>query len=120
MNIRELYRKYELLSGKMVQIEGWIRTNRASKAFGFLEVNDGTFFRSVQVVYEEAFLENFVEISKLLTASAIAVQGVVELTPEGRQPFDPILCRRSAIPWNSSEKSHICAREAIHFPLYSG
>ena len=88
MNIRELYRKYELLSGKMVQIEGWIRTNRASKAFGFLEVNDGTFFRSVQVVYEEAFLENFVEISKLLTASAIAVQGVVELTPEGRQPFE--------------------------------
>ena len=79
MNIRELYRKYELLSGKMVQIEGWIRTNRASKAFGFLEVNDGTFFRSVQVVYEEAFLENFVEISKLLTASAIAVQGVVEM-----------------------------------------
>ena len=62
--------------------------SRASKSFGFIELNDGTFFRSVQVVYEKAFLENFEEISRVLTASAVTVRGIVELTPEGKQPFE--------------------------------
>ena len=88
MNIRELYRNYESFSGKTIEIEGWVRTNRASKSFGFIELNDGTFFLPVQVVYEEAFLENFPEISRLLTGSSVTVQGIVELTPEARQPFE--------------------------------
>ncbi|MFR8250358.1 MAG: asparagine--tRNA ligase [Anaerovoracaceae bacterium] len=88
LNIRDLYREYASLSGNAVEISGWVRTNRASKAFGFIELNDGTFFRSVQVVYEKAFLENFEEISRVLTASAVTVRGIVELTPEGKQPFE--------------------------------
>ena len=89
LNIRDLYREYaSLSSGNAVEISGWVRTNRASKAFGFIELNDGTFFRSVQVVYEKAFLENFEEISRVLTASAVTVRGIVELTPEGKQPFE--------------------------------
>ena len=93
MNIRDLYREYASLSGNAVEISGWVRTNRASKSFGFIELNDGTFFRSVQVVYEKAFLENFEEICRVLTASAVTVRGIVELTPEGKQPFARIcLC----------------------------
>ena len=71
-----------------VELSGWVRTNRTSKAFGFIELNDGTFFRSVQIVYEEAFLENFAEVSKLTLSSAITVKGELELTPEGKQPFE--------------------------------
>lgn len=74
--------------GMQVQISGWVRTNRASKAFGFIELNDGTFFKAVQVVYEEAFINNFAEVSKLTAASAITVTGVLELTPDGKQPFE--------------------------------
>lgn len=93
MDIRDLYRLYEAetgtgLHGRAVQIEGWVRSNRASREFGFLEINDGTDFRSVQVVYEKAFLDNFQDISKLPIAAAITVQGILELTPQARQPFE--------------------------------
>ncbi len=72
----------------LVEIHGWVRTNRNSKSFGFLEVNDGTYFKSVQVVYEEKYLENFSEISKLLTGSAVSVSGKLRLTPSAAQPFE--------------------------------
>ncbi len=71
-----------------VKIHGWVRTNRNSKAFGFLEINDGTYFKSVQVVYEEKYLNNFDEISKLLTGSAVSVSGKLRLTPDAAQPFE--------------------------------
>ena len=87
-DIKDLYRDFENPAFSEVELGGWVRTNRASKAFGFLELNDGTFFKSVQVVYEEAFLDNFKEISKLSICSAVKVKGLVELTPEGKQPFE--------------------------------
>ncbi len=91
-DIRTLYKNYEspefAEKYRDVELSGWVRTNRASKAFGFIELNDGTFFKSVQVVYEEAFLENFAEVSKLTLSSAITVKGELELTPDGRQPFE--------------------------------
>lgn len=91
-DVRTLYRRssdHDLAeSFREVELSGWVRTNRTSKAFGFIELNDGTFFRSVQIVYEEAFLENFAEVSKLTLSSAITVKGELEMTPEGKQPFE--------------------------------
>lgn len=91
-DVRTLYRRSSdpdlAESFREVELSGWVRTNRASKAFGFIELNDGTFFRSIQIVYEETFLENFAEVSKLTLSSAITVKGELELTPEGKQPFE--------------------------------
>ena len=75
-DIRTLYKNYEspefAEKYRDVELSGWVRTNRASKTFGFIELNDGTFFKSVQVVYEESFLENFAEVAKLIALSATA------------------------------------------------
>lgn len=87
-DIRDLYRDSASLDGAAVEVNGWVRTNRASKNFGFIELNDGTFFKSVQVVYEEEFLDNFREASKISIASAVSVKGTLVLTPENKQPFE--------------------------------
>ena len=86
--LRELYRNTAEYGGQEVVIKGWVRNNRASNKFGFIELNDGSFFKSVQVVYEEEFLTNFEEISKAYVATALEVKGVVELTPNAKQPFE--------------------------------
>ena len=86
--LRELYRNTAEYGGQEVVIKGWVRNNRASNKFGFIELNDGSFFKSVQVVYEEEFLTNFEEISKAYVATALEVKGVVELTPNAQQPFE--------------------------------
>ncbi len=91
-NVREIYKNHKAVGFaekyNSVQLSGWVRTNRASKSFGFIELNDGTFFKSVQIVYEEVFLKNFVEVSKLTLSSAITVKGELKLTPDGKQPFE--------------------------------
>ena len=75
------------LDGKEVAIQGWVRTNRASKNIGFIVINDGSCFSNVQVVYE-ASLENFKEIGKITLGSAVEVKGVFVATPDGKQPFE--------------------------------
>jgi asparaginyl-tRNA synthetase len=72
---------------KEVQIEGWIRTIRDSKSFGFIELNDGTYMKNVQVVFENN-LENFEDVKKFSTGSAITVKGNLVLTPDAKQPFE--------------------------------
>ena len=62
--LRELFRNTAEYADKEVLIKGWVRNNRNSNKFGFIELNDGSFFKSVQVVYEEEFIDNFEEISK--------------------------------------------------------
>lgn len=86
--LKELYRNTEKYQDKEVLVKGWVRNNRASNKFGFIELNDGSFFKSVQVVYEEEFVSNFEEISKAYVATALAVKGVVVLTPGAKQPFE--------------------------------
>ena len=86
--LRELFRNTAAYADKEVLIKGWVRNNRSSNKFGFIELNDGSFFRSVQVVYEEEFLDNFDEIAKAYVATALAVKGVVVLTPQAKQPFE--------------------------------
>jgi len=87
IHIKDIYRNTDKYDGQTVTIEGWIRTLRASKAFGFIEVNDGTFFKNIQVVFEES-LENFAEISKLSISTSIKVEGKLEVTPNAKQPFE--------------------------------
>ncbi len=86
--VRELFRNSAEYADQEILIKGWVRNNRSSNKFGFIELNDGSFFKSVQVVYEEEFIANFEEISKAYIATALAVKGVVVLTPVAKQPFE--------------------------------
>ncbi|QAT39391.1 asparagine--tRNA ligase [Clostridium sp. JN-9] len=85
--VKEIFRNKEKYSNTKVNISGWIRTVRASKNFGFIEMNDGSFFKNVQIVFEDS-LDNFKEVSKLPISSSISVQGTVSLTPEAKQPLE--------------------------------
>lgn len=87
MEIKSLFEKAVELDGQVVEAEGWIRNLRDSKSFAFIELNDGTDFRSVQVVMDEN-TENFEELKKLYLSSAIRVKGTLVLTPEMQQPFE--------------------------------
>ena len=71
----------------MFQLQGWIRTNRNSKAIGFIELNDGSYFRNCQLVYSES-LPNYEEVSHYLTGTAVTVSGLFKLTPDMKQPFE--------------------------------
>jgi len=87
VTVRELYRNREQYLGKKVTVGGWVRSVRDSKAFGFIVLNDGTFFETLQVVYHDT-MDNFAEISKLNVGSAIIVTGELVATPEAKQPFE--------------------------------
>ncbi len=86
-DLRDLFKSPENYSDSDVVVEGWIRTIRDSKNFGFIELNDGTYMKNVQVVFENN-LENFEEVKKFSTGSAITVKGRLLLTPEAKQPFE--------------------------------
>ncbi len=87
INVRDLFRNQEEYADQTVTIGGWVRSIRGSKNFGFIVVNDGTFFEPVQVVYSNV-LENFEEIDKLNVGAAIIVKGKMVLTPNTKQPFE--------------------------------
>jgi len=85
--IKDLYRNTEAYIEQKVQLSGWIRTIRDSKTFGFIELNDGSFFKGVQIVFDEQ-LDNFKEITKLPISSSIKVEGDFIYTPQAKQPFE--------------------------------
>jgi len=93
MTVRECYEivkegsLIEIESMDIVQIQGWVRTNRSNKNVGFIELNDGTYFRNVQLVYANT-LENFEEVSHYLTGTALTAIGKFKLTPGMKQPFE--------------------------------
>lgn len=86
-DIKALYRDREKYAGKKVTVGGWVRSNRDSKTFGFLVINDGTFFETLQVVYSDK-LANFAEAAKLGVGSAVIVTGLIVATPDAKQPFE--------------------------------
>ena len=86
-NVKDLFRQSAEYAGKEITVGGWVRNNRASKAFGFLVVSDGTFFEPVQIVYDEK-LANFAEVGKLNVGTAVIVRGTVVLTPDAKQPLE--------------------------------
>ncbi len=86
-SIRSLFRNKEEYTGKEIVAGGWIRSIRDSKTFGFIVINDGTFFEPLQVVYSDK-LDNFDSISKLNVGAAIVVRGTLVETPDAKQPFE--------------------------------
>lgn len=85
--VKDLFRKFEDFKDKEVSISGWVRTIRDSKNFGFIEINDGSFFKNVQVVFE-ASLPNFEDVRKLSISSSVEVSGTVVKTENAKQPFE--------------------------------
>ncbi len=86
--IKSLYRNTDEHGGKEVTISGWIRNIRISKNFGFIELNDGSFFKNLQIVIEADKLDNFTELSKLNIGAAVTATGILEVTPNAKQPFE--------------------------------
>ena len=88
IQLRQLFVNTDQYAGKEVVVRGWIRTNRSSNKFGFVEINDGSYFKSVQVVYEEENIENYEQIAKAPISAALYIVGDLVLTPEAKQPFE--------------------------------
>ena len=86
--IRKIYESPETFGGKVVTLGGWVRNLRDSKAFGFIDLNDGSYFKSIQVVFEREIINNYDEIASMNVGAALVVTGVVTLTPEAKQPFE--------------------------------
>ena len=86
--ITQLYKQAEALSEKSVTVAGWIKTSRDSKTIGFIELNDGSTLKGVQVVCASDELPNYAEILKLGVGAAIIVEGTLVLTPDAKQPFE--------------------------------
>ena len=86
--IRSIYESPEAFGGKIVTLGGWVRNLRDSKAFGFIDLNDGSYFKSIQVVFERDIVENYDEIAAMNVGAALIVTGVLTLTPEAKQPFE--------------------------------
>ena len=105
VNVRDLFRKQEEYVDQTVTIGGWVRSIRNSKNFGFIVVNDGTFFEPVQVVYSNV-LENFDDVEKLNVGAAIIVTGKLVATPE------PSSCLRSR---QSRSRSRVFPHRIIRF-----
>ena len=87
ISVRELFKNTSTYVDQKVQVGGWVRSVRASKAFGFIVLSDGTYFTPLQVVYHDN-MANFQEISKLNVGAAIIVSGTLVATPEAKQPFE--------------------------------
>lgn len=100
VTIKELYHNTDQYLNKKITIGGWLRNIRDSKSFGFLVINDGSFFETLQVVYHDS-MENFEEISKLNVGAAVIVTGILVATPQAKQPFE-IQAEEVAIEGGSS------------------
>ena len=120
MKIKQLFRDVPA-DGTQVKVNGWIRTLRISKNFGFIELNDGSFFKNLQIVIEADSLSNFAEVAKLNVGSALRVEGTLVLTPQAKQPFgikaSAIEVEGASTPDYPLQKSvirlNICARFRI-------
>lgn len=90
LNVKSLYEMVANNDAHVqdVTLNGWVKTNRNNGTIGFIEFNDGSAFKGVQIVYEKIKVDNFSDLDKLRTGAAIAVEGRVILTPEMKQPFE--------------------------------
>ncbi len=87
MKIKELYQSYNEINEE-ISVCGWVRTLRASAVFGFIEINDGSYFKNIQIVFEKDKIAEFEKVAKLGVGSAIRVLGKLILTPDAKQPFE--------------------------------
>ncbi len=86
--IRKIYENPEAFGGKSVTLGGWVRNLRDSKAFGFIDLNDGSYFKSIQVVFERENINNYDEIASQNVGASLVVTGILALTPGAKQPFE--------------------------------
>ena len=86
--IKQIFEDSASFGGKEIRVCGWVRTVRDMKNFGFIELNDGSCFKSLQVVFARESLENYNEIAAQNVGAALIAEGVLELTPEAKQPFE--------------------------------
>lgn len=85
--VKQIFRDPETYLGRAVQVSGWVRTIRVSKSFGFIELNDGSFFHNIQIVFDDT-LPNFQEIAKLPIATALRIEGQLVESPGAKQPWE--------------------------------
>ena len=88
VEIKKIYKNQKDYENKSITVGGWVKSIRASNVFGFIELNDGTFFKNLQIVFESEKVDNFAKISKLNVGSAVIVKGVLVATPDAKQPFE--------------------------------
>ena len=88
ITIKEIFTDAESFAGKEITVAGWARTIRASNAFGFIELNDGSYFSNLQVVFEDSKLDNYKEIAKQNVGCSLVIKGKIEMTPAAKQPFE--------------------------------
>ncbi len=86
--IAKIYANPVNFADQKVTIGGWVRTIRDSKSLGFIDLNDGSYFKGIQIVFEDSIIDNFNEIAKQNVGSALVVHGTLVLTPEAKQPFE--------------------------------
>ncbi len=100
--IRQLIRDTDRYLDQEVEIRGWVRSNRNQKSFGFLAINDGTHFNTVQAVYDKEHLANFDQAARFGVGAAVTVRGILTATPGAKQPFE-IQVREVVLEGNSPE-----------------
>ena len=88
ITVKQIFTDPAAYAGKEITVAGWARTIRASNAFGFIELNDGSYFTNIQIVFEESKLDNYKLIAKQNVGCSLVIKGVVELTPEAKQPLE--------------------------------
>ncbi|WP_114296568.1 asparagine--tRNA ligase [Anaerobacterium chartisolvens] len=88
MTIKEIYKNPKDAAANSIRLAGWVRTVRDLKTFGFIELNDGSFFKSLQIVFEEGKISNFKEITRLTVGASIIAEGTLVETPGAKQPFE--------------------------------
>jgi asparaginyl-tRNA synthetase len=86
--VKQLIRDTDKFIDKQIEVNGWVRSNRDQKSFGFISLNDGTHFNTIQVVYDKELLPNFDEAAKFRAGCAIKVKGILVKTPQAKQPFE--------------------------------
>ncbi len=104
--ISGIYADAAAFSGKKVKLCGWARTIRSSKNFGFIELNDGSYFKNCQIVFEESAVENYAEIARQNVGASLEAEGEIILTPERSQPFEM-----------HAEKITVCGTSTPDYPL---
>lgn len=87
VTVRQIFRETDTLLNKKIKVGGWVRTIRDSKTFGFIELNDGSFFKNLQIVFDDT-LANFQEIIKYTISSALIIEGELVESPGTKQPFE--------------------------------
>jgi asparaginyl-tRNA synthetase len=88
ITIKELFKDPQAYYGKTIKLGGWIRNIRDSKVFGFIDLNDGSYFKNLQVVFEADRIDNFDQVARLGVGSAIIAEGVLTESPGAKQPFE--------------------------------